>query len=217
MSNIIRLPGDKHREVQLLLPWYLTGRLEPEERVRVEAHLKTCAVCRADLQLEQRFGCEVAGLPLDVDQGWAAMRRRLEETEGRSDGAAGSKRTFGHGARALARSCAPWLGWAMAAGFAAVLVAGAIPTPQPPAAYHALSAASPGPAGDIIVMFRSDASEPAMRAALVGAGVRLVDGPTAAGAYLLYAPALERQRALSSLRKSGAVAMAEPIDDGGPS
>lgn len=213
MSNIIRLPGDKHREAQLLLPWYLTGRLDADERARVAAHLKTCAVCRADLRLEQRLGPEFAGLPLDVDQGWAAMRRRLEDD---ADGAAaGRGGQLGRRAGALARSGAPWMGWALAAGLAAIVAVGALPTAQPPpAAYHTLSSAAPSPAGNVIVIFRPDASESAMRAALQASHARLVDGPTAAGAYVLHAAPAERQRALASLRAATSVVMAEPIDDG---
>ena len=214
MSNIIRLPGDKHREAQLLLPWYLTGRLEPDERARVDAHLKTCAVCRADLRLEQRLGPEFAGLPLDVDQGWAAMRRRLED-DAKSGDAAGWDGQFAGQAGALARSGAPWMGWALAAGLAAIVAVGALPTAQPPpAAYHALSSAAASPAGNVIVIFRPDASESAMRAALQASHARLVDGPTAAGAYVLHAAPAERQRALASLRAATSVVMAEPIDDG---
>jgi len=212
MSNIIRLPRHRHQEVQLLLPWYQTGRLEPDERARVEAHLKTCAVCRADLKLEQRLGSEFAGLPLDVDQGWAAMRRRLE---GADAGGASLPGGLARRVGAFARVSAPWMGWALAGGLAAFVAVASIPASRPPAAaYHALSAAPASPAGDIIVVFRPDASEATLRAALEDAGTRLVDGPTAAGAYVLHAPAAERQRALVSLRKSAAVAMAEPIDDG---
>ena len=66
MGNVIRLPGDRHREIQLLLPWYVTGRLDEADTARVETHLAGCAKCRAELKVEQRLDQEVAGLPLGV-------------------------------------------------------------------------------------------------------------------------------------------------------
>jgi len=44
----MRIPGrkaDEHRWVQDRLSPYLDGRLDPEERERVEAHLRACAAC----------------------------------------------------------------------------------------------------------------------------------------------------------------------------
>jgi anti-sigma factor RsiW len=38
----------KHRELELLLPWYVKGRLDAAETQRVQAHLETCPTCRAE-------------------------------------------------------------------------------------------------------------------------------------------------------------------------
>lgn len=40
-----RLKVDEHRWVQDRLSLYLDGRLDPQERARVEAHLRACATC----------------------------------------------------------------------------------------------------------------------------------------------------------------------------
>jgi hypothetical protein len=123
------------------------------------------------------------------------------------------------GAWRLGRAAAPWLGWAAAAGLALVFVAGPMAMHgAQPARYHALSAPAPAAsAGNVIVIFRPDASEAAIAEALRASDARLVDGPTAADAYVLRAPTAERDRALVSLREHRAVVLAEPIDGGGPS
>jgi anti-sigma factor RsiW len=73
-----RLPGDEHQDLQDLLPWYANGRLDPSERARVEAHLHGCAACQAELRLQRQLESEIKRLPIDVEQSWARMQRRLE-------------------------------------------------------------------------------------------------------------------------------------------
>ena len=41
---------DTAREHPAVLPWYVSGRLEPDERARVEAHLRDCAECRGEVE-----------------------------------------------------------------------------------------------------------------------------------------------------------------------
>jgi anti-sigma factor RsiW len=45
-----------HRELELLLPWYVKGRLDAAEAQRVQAHLASCPTCRAEAEgLETLF------------------------------------------------------------------------------------------------------------------------------------------------------------------
>ncbi len=44
-----------HEEAWLLLPWLATGRLSESQRDKVEAHLKTCAACTAELQVQHQL------------------------------------------------------------------------------------------------------------------------------------------------------------------
>jgi anti-sigma factor RsiW len=48
---------------QVLLESYLDGDLRPERRVRVKAHLQTCAACRDDLQMAKRLRAALQALP----------------------------------------------------------------------------------------------------------------------------------------------------------
>lgn len=200
-ARIIRLGGDGHEEAQRLLPWYATSRLEADEQAKVAAHLAVCPTCQADLRFEQRLKGEIAGLPIEIGRDWAAMQRRIvQERRGR----AGRQLLRGW------RVASPWLGWAAAASIVAAVVVG-WPAARPER-YHALGA-NPGPAaGNLVVIFRPDTSEAAMRRMLVANHLRLVDGPTAADAYVLRAPPAERAEALARLRAEPQISLAEPID-----
>src|SRR5579862_1880596 len=166
-GRIIRFRGgqrqDAHLEAQMLLPWYATGRLDPDERARVEAHLGQCPQCQAELKLERRLDAEVADLPTDVDQAWAALRPRL----GRRRAPSGIGAAWGAGidaARGALVWPAPWLGWAFAAQTAALLVVAVLAVqPLRPARCHALGSAPPPASGNVIVTFRPDTSEQDLR------------------------------------------------------
>ena len=66
----------------------------------------------------------------------------------------------------------------------------------------------------MIVLFSPDTAERDLRAALVRTGGRLVDGPTASGAYIVRVPEATRDRVLDRLRQVPQVVLAEPIDVG---
>jgi hypothetical protein len=65
-----------------------------------------------------------------------------------------------------------------------------------------------------MVIFRPDATEADMRRILTAADARFVDGPTAAGAYVLKAPPRAKAQALALLRRQPQVVLAQPLDAG---
>lgn len=204
MGRIIPLNADRHEQTQMLMPWYVTGQLEAEEAAQVEAHLTDCRECRAEFRLEQRLEMAVAGLPFDADLGWAEVRARLAAQGDRRGLAGAVRRAFSPAART---------GWAIAAQFILVIVAIGMLLPlTQPARYHALGAAQPAPRGDLIVMFRPEAQAQDLSRVLRDSGARLVDGPTAADAYVLAAPPGGRSAALARLRANHAIVMAEALD-----
>jgi anti-sigma factor RsiW len=213
MGRIIRLHGDPHEEAERLLPWYVSGKLDPGDRAKIDAHLADCAECRAELRLERRLSAGVAGLPLDMELGWAALRGRLDLSP------RGYPRARMAGA-AIRRAIA-WpgkLGWFAATQLALIGLAALVMSPRDrPADYHALGAAPTQTTGNAIVIFRPDTSEQDMRQALNDSRARLVDGPTSADAYVIHVPAAERAQALAKLRAEADVVLAEPIDPGAPS
>jgi len=211
MARIIPLPANRHEQVRSLLPWYVSGRLEPEEHARVEAHLADCAACRAEADSERRLEAGVAGLSLDVEHGWARMRRRIAARESRGGFAVAAE----IGGRFFARHGA--VGWALAAQALAIASVSLVLVSQPRAPrYVALGEPGAGRRGDAIVEFRPQATEAELRRTLGRAGAKIVDGPTAAGAYVLDIPAQSKAAALAALRHDPDVVMAEPIDVGDP-
>lgn len=189
-DNIVPLFGDPHHDTQLLMPWYVSGRLDEADKARVEAHLDTCEECRTELRLERRLANEVAALPPEAifEAPPAAPR----------EGRARTPRW---------RVAAPWAGWAAAAALALVLLhpGGSPPTP----AYHTLSAATP--AGNLVVIFRPDITEQSMRGILRASAAHLVGGPNEADAYVLQAPPSRLKTVLADLRARHEVVLAEPV------
>ena len=205
MAQIVHLHGDPHEQAQSLLPWYVTGTLDEADAAIVEAHLAECGDCRAELETERVLRKRIAGLAVDVDHGWDAMRERIARPRGAA------------AMLPMLRRRVP-LGWAvavpLAAGLAMVI---ALPTIRqaPVDSYRTLGSAPTAPQGNVIVLFAPDISARAMRDAFSGVGARVVDGPMASGAYLVHVPAEGRVAALGRLRSTAKVVLAEPVDAGG--
>jgi anti-sigma factor RsiW len=199
MGRIIRLHDDNHWELQSLLPWYVTGRLEPAEHARVQAHVAGCEECQEELRFEQALADNLKTLPMDADVSWRRMERRLRAEPKRQ--------------RANLLT-SPWTGWAVAA--CALIGVGVTVMPRAPAApaapYHVLGAPRTTTPGNMVVIFRPETRERDIRVALDKAGARIVDGPTAADAYVLTTPDADRAGALAKLRATPTVVMAEPVD-----
>ncbi|MEO7009989.1 MAG: zf-HC2 domain-containing protein, partial [Caldimonas sp.] len=77
-ARVVALGGEEHRAIELLLPWYVNGSLEPDETAEVEAHLHACATCQTELAWQHRL-CAAAPPDADrcVDDGWSALQHRL--------------------------------------------------------------------------------------------------------------------------------------------
>ena len=206
MADILSFRDDPHQSTEMLLPWYAAGQLEPEDAASVEAHLGACEQCRTALGRERRLKAEVGRLPLQPDLGWEKLQRRLApDRHGRREG------------RDLRR---PWIGISWPAALAAfagaqmILLTFAVLLfrPGPTADYRTLSAPAARAGGDILVLFRPDTPEEQLRFTLARAGARLVDGPTAAGAYVLDVDPGRRDAALTDLRAQPSVMLAQPIE-----
>lgn len=207
------MPGDAHREVQELLPWYVTGQLDPTDLAEVEGHLKHCPECRADVVFQRQLAQEIPKLPIDVEHGWSRMRRRLEQDRA-PRGLAGLLGGFGAWRPNLGGGVALRPAWP-ALALTALLAAGAMALALPalsPARYHALGAPPPVVAGNVVVIFRPDTPEKAIRGTLRAHHARLVDGPTAADGYVLQVPAASRMQVLAQLRAEPQIVLAEAID-----
>ncbi len=211
MGRIIPLNGDEHREFQLLLPWFMNGTLESAEHARIEAQLTGCQECQSELEFERHLAVELSGLSDGAERGWSRVRRRLR-LEGRRSDTSTPHDVMNPAPRTGGR----WMGWAIAAQFILLLLASAaliLPLEQP-ARYQTLESAPPVETGNMVVIFRPDTTEAELRQMLNTSNARLVGGPTVAGAYMLQVPKANRQAALSVLRESPTIVLAEPIDPG---
>jgi anti-sigma factor RsiW len=205
MADIIRLRSDQHRQTQSLLPWYVSGALEPEEAEAVAAHLSECAECRAELEAEKTMAEQMASLP---DRGWAAIVSRLEN----------APQPMRRWPDALFSRRVP-IGWALAAAAAGLVLAIGLGAPWAPRSpqpsrplYRTLSAEPSLAPGNVVVVFLPTTSEAELRGALRKSGARLVGGPTVSDAYVLHVDAAKRTDALAALRSDRHVVLAEPID-----
>ncbi|MBB3693451.1 zf-HC2 domain-containing protein [Sphingomonas sp. BK580] len=211
MGQLIAMPDDPCDTVLRLLPWHATATLDPSDEQVVERHLAGCAMCRAELVRERALAVAVRSAAPAAAGGWDAVRALLDRAEPRPRRRARARprpRLDSGGQHA-------WR-WIAGAQFAALLVLGTLVAwpPQRDEGYRALGDPAAVRAGNALVMFRPETSEAALRGLLAEADARLVDGPTAAGAYVIALPG--DGAALARLRARRAVTLAEPIDRGGP-
>jgi anti-sigma factor RsiW len=212
MAEIIHFNNNPHKQTQTLLAWYANGSLDPEEHAEVEAHLVECAECRADLKLEHALSAGISSLPPDMEQGWSQLRSRVL---GQSQPA--PRVTPFRFSRLQPALPTAWVLTAQAASLAVIagLAWMVLAQPRPVAAYRVLGSAPVAATGNLVVVFKPGTSEQALRAALVGDGARIVDGPTASGAYVLHVAQAQRGAALGHMQADSDILLAEPIDAGG--
>jgi hypothetical protein len=203
-----------HREAQDLLPWLANGRLDGAELQRVQAHLDTCATCRADLDTLYTLQ-DVADLPLsnlDVDKAFARLLPQLDAV------APAQPAPVIPGWRTrLAANDGRWLRAAVGLQFCAIVVLGALllrpfadtQMAAQDGAYRVLGAEA-GADSIVAVTFKPDTPEHELRRIVTTSGAHIVGGPTVTGAWMLgsaQAPADVAAR----LRAESAVTLAEPL------
>lgn len=203
-----------HREAQDLLPWLANGRLDGAELQRVQAHLATCATCRADLDTLYTLQ-DVADLPppgLDVDKAFARLLPQLDAVA-----PADAAPVIPGWRTRLAANDARWLRAAVGLQFFAIVVLGTLllrPSGDPQmaaqdATYRVLGAEA-GADSIVAVTFKPDTPEFELRRIVAASGAHIVGGPTVTGAWMLgsaQAPADVAAR----LRAESAVTLAEPL------
>ena len=217
-----------HPEAQDALPWLANGTLAGTELERVQAHVETCADCRADLALLRTVHAAGPGpdLDFDPDRALARLMPRLDAAPVEEDAPAPCAVAETPGLlqgwrNRLAANDRTWLRAAVAAQFCAIAVLGALlarPAAQPDAAhdYRVLGAAGANGAARLVVTFRPDTPEAELRRIVRGSGARIVGGPTVTDAWLVGADG-QVDPVLARLRAEPAVTLAEPLSmDGRP-
>lgn len=86
----VHLGSCEHIAVQQLLPWYVSGRLDADEKNDVSEHLAGCAACRLELDIERRQQRQLRRVDVDesspsetaaVEAGWSAMKKRIADAD----------------------------------------------------------------------------------------------------------------------------------------
>lgn len=220
------MSDEAHREAQELLPWFANGSLAGTELERVQAHLRSCAACRADLATLHtlRAAGEVHGPAPGLQSGAhaeAALARLLPELDAAvALPRAPTLQTMPGWRARLAANDARWLRVALAlqccviAVLAGVLLRPAASGETQSGPYRALGTV-PGAQGTLVVRFKPEAPERELRRIVLESGARVVGGPTVTGAWMLgttEAPATVAAR----LRAQPAVTLAEALGAGEP-
>ena len=207
-----RTEPTSHGEAEELLPWYANGQLDEADRAIVDAHLSSCAYCRQQLAIERRLIEEFQAIEPEVESGWSRLRGRIASDEPVPIFRAPRP---GRLAEAWAFLTRPAVATLAVAQLAFVIVAGSALLWLSRPAYHVLGSPPPAAAGNLIIMFRADATEQDIRDVLKSAGATIVDGPTPANAYVLHVAAARRNVALKTLQANDNVQLAQPIVGGG--
>ena len=107
-----RIP-DTHAEAWALLPWLANGRIETADREWVEAHVATCAECRAELAAQRVVATQMSrdaaapGQASDEQKSFNKLWARIEASESLSDAATNTNVVAG--ARPRAARMVRWL------------------------------------------------------------------------------------------------------------
>jgi anti-sigma factor RsiW len=208
-EHIPRYTAD-HGAVIALLPWYANGSLRHSERLKVRAHLESCARCRNELAEFQQLQSHWQHLALgeaQVEAGLAQLMDRIERSEhaeaeaaapGVSSrgsenvkGPAGGLRNgsgLGEWLGGLLRFPKPMLAFASVAGamLLALVTAPRLGFWDAPKAYHTLglpSASKASGSRDLQLVFVPSATVQQVMELVVSINGRIVDGPTEPGVF----------------------------------
>jgi hypothetical protein len=201
---------DQHRQIQLLLPWYLNKSLQQDERQQVESHLRSCILCKRELVVLRKLAAAVqqsADLDVAAEASFAGLRSKLQTAKPVQQPPEpfvhpptpdwGGKRTnVGQGLsgnvvnrhnRLLRLSGSPGIRFAIAASMLVAMIPlimqyGRSPTTTD---YYTLSAAKPeAPVGaKLRVVFSKSLPDADIDSLLEKIHGQLVEGPNSAGAY----------------------------------
>ena len=214
-GRVLRFEGSAHSETDRLLPWFVNGTLEHDERELVERHLIECAHCRDEVAVLRQLQDLHADAAPELDASAALQRLR------------GRLRVHGTAPRvsrwqSLRRGwmlTPQWLRGAVAVQALVVLVLAValIGPDRPDARYRTLGDAAPAvtlqeDVRQLVVVFDPRISQAQMRQLLRASQARIIDGPSDAGAYVLAVPAARASSIRDALRAAPGVTMVERLD-----
>jgi len=202
-----------HAEVWDLIPWWINGRLAAPQRPAVEAHLRTCSECRAEVRVQQALMDNLlqGGVEYVPSASLQKLWKRIDAPAPvKADRTASSVRWLAAAVVLQALGLA-WLGnaqWSRAPTVASAM---------PAAEYRTLAApAAPAPGAVIRAVFSPALTLGELQNLLALSNLKIVSGPTEAAVYSLAAATASQdprwiENALARLRAHPGVRFAEPI------
>jgi len=185
---------NRDEALDLLLPWYVNGTLDAEERRQVEAYLERSSHARDEVDLLRQLRRQVKEEKIEHSPGELGLQRLKREIKQDSRQ---QTATIGNWWRPLA--VAACLAVVVQAGVMVGMNSGVIPTGN--------EVGVAGKSAAVLqVTFAPDATEQQIRDVLQAAGASIADGPTALGIYnlrLVDAEITSVDEALAALRARG--------------
>ena len=211
-SNELR--GDERKALELL-PWFVNGTLEGEERELVSRQVLTSLTCRKELERLRRLH----QLIRRDDAEAAATGRAYERLMARIDASEASPRSrVRHAGRQL-----PWTPFALAASLAAAVSVPlwwvAIVPSTSPRTYETLTRAQPADPGaaGLRVVFAPGVTESERLQLLASLGLTIPEPPMDDGVVtLLFTDGTDRAAIVAALRKDPRISLvtSPPVSDG---
>jgi hypothetical protein len=209
-------------ELRNTLPWYVNGTLAIAARAAVDEHLRTCAACRAEVELEQRLANTLqrddARVVPSPHAGWQRLVARLEALEQPAEPQSETpvtRRPHAIGGRLLGRRVL--LVAVAAQAVALVFLAVALwraQTAQTTAAFYTLTNVDPTLASReplVRVAFAHDVSPADAQRVAQTIGVRTLAGPGTGNVYTFSVGEGGTAATLEAFRRSPGVVLAEPV------
>jgi Putative zinc-finger len=171
-----------HEESWLLLPWLANGRLGGAERARLEQHVRGCAECAHEVEL-QRLWCSTLRQPERVTHApGPSFRKLMERIDAEQPRAAIAAITAARAVRTRAAWRPPGLAWA--ASFVLCVGLGTFAVTahrwsEPLYATHTAPATTAP--GVLHIAFERSLTVGDAERLLIAAGARVVEGPDASG------------------------------------
>lgn len=227
--------NDQHRQILLLLPWYLNQSLELAERQRVENHIHCCLLCRRELIYLKNLAAAVkqeSDVDVAAEISFDKLREKLQTSRPNRlppmlpamPAVGGLEKRTGVNSRFSKRRHPFWAfiasnraGLAIAATLLLAIIPFAMQTAPSPVGYYTLSDArlesSAGP--KLRVVFKNSLSDADIDALLAEIHGYRLEGPNSVGAYTVRLGSDKNTPALATavafLRSQQNVMLAEPV------
>jgi hypothetical protein len=213
-------PYSKHKEVFLLLPWYVNRSLREPEMREVESHLKVCLNCKREMANQLRLATAVNAADA-LDSSAQASFSRLMNQIHTTESATRSGASFHPSRKWYHRLDINFFRMPQAAMVLVPVLALMLLAPgyffsrqMENTTYRTLSdgESAVGSTRDIQVIFAKGSSLQQIEFVLQGIDGQIVEGPSPEGLYLIRLPSSEKNfvEALLTLRSNSIVVFAEP-------